>query len=174
MGIYKGYKQTPSHIKKNAEARRRGSYFKCLICGKKFWRRPPFIKKGDNKFCSKRCYFKWQKGRHHSEQFRYKCSLRIGEKGTNWKGGITPINRKIRNCREMNEWRTAVLKRDNYTCQKCGAKNKKNNYIRIEAHHKKPFAIFPELRFVIDNGITLCKKCHDKEPKGREILCLKY
>lgn len=67
------------------------------------------------------------------------------------------------------EDRSIRIKRDNWTCQNCGNRSKKNKYIRIEAHHIKPFAVFPELRFKLSNGITLCKKCHSKEPKGKEV-----
>jgi len=58
-------------------------------------------------------------------------------------------------------------------CQICDKKIilKESEY--SEAHHIKPFATFPELRFIIDNGLTLCKKCHSKEPKGKDILCIK-
>lgn len=80
-----------------------------------------------------------------------------GENHYNWKGGITPEIRKIRNCRDMKLWREAVFKRDNYICQDCKVRGG-----NLQAHHIKPFAWFPELRLAIDNGVTLCKGCHKK------------
>lgn len=56
------------------------------------------------------------------------------------------------------KWRTDVFKRDNFTCQKCG---QKGGY--LNAHHIQQWANFPELRFELSNGITLCESCHDKE-----------
>ena len=142
---------------------RKGSYFNCLDCGSVFWRRPHAIKNGDNKFCSRECYFKWQKGKRKSPYNKDQS----GDKNPNWKGGINPINANIRSSNKFKQWRSEVFKRDNWTCQKCGARSKKNKYVRIEAHHIKPFAKYPDLRFDVNNGITLCKKCHDKEPKGK-------
>lgn len=81
----------------------------------------------------------------------------------NWKGGITPINEKIRKSIEYKLWRKAVFERDNFTCKFCGQVGGK-----IQADHIKPFALFPELRFAIDNGRTLCENCHRKtETWGR-------
>ncbi len=78
-----------------------------------------------------------------------------GEKSYLWKGGITPINKAIRNSLEYSLWRKSVFERDNWTCVWCGQRGGKLN-----ADHIKPFALFPELRFAIDNGRTLCEICH--------------
>ena len=88
----------------------------------------------------------WNKGRY------------IGEKHWNWQGGITPINQVIRNSFEYRLWRTAVFQRDGYTCIWGGKEHGK----KLNADHIKPFALFPELRFAIDNGRTLCINCHKK------------
>jgi len=77
-----------------------------------------------------------------------------GDKHPQWKGGITPQNRKIRNSLEYSIWRRAVLERDDYKCIWCGSAEK------LEADHIKRFSLYPELRFAIDNGRTLCFKCH--------------
>ena len=86
-----------------------------------------------------------------------------GSKIWNWKGGASSKNRKIRDSFEYNEWRKSVFKRDNYTCQKCGKKSKKGEYAYLTVHHIKQFAQYPELRFDINNGLTLCLNCHSEE-----------
>jgi len=90
----------------------------------------------------------WNKGKEYQQM--------KGKNHHNWKGGITPINEKIRRSIEYKLWRKAVLEMDNYTCRFCG----KGGY--LEADHIKSFSDYPELRFVIDNGRTLCKNCHSK------------
>ena len=78
-----------------------------------------------------------------------------GENNSNWKGGITPINFKVRHSEEYMKWRRDVLVRDHFTCQKCG-----HRFINIVAHHIKYFSEYKELWFDVTNGITLCKNCH--------------
>lgn len=79
------------------------------------------------------------------------------ERNHRWKNGITNENRKIRTSLEYKLWREAVFKRDNYTCQECEQIGKE-----LQVDHIKPFALFPKLRLVLDNGRTLCKVCHLK------------
>ena len=158
----KGYKQSLEHIAKRAEAKKNGKYFNCLHCGGLFYRSRYHIESGNCKFCSRECY---QQSSLNKRPKPYISELRkksIGEKSPSWKGGITPINIKIRNSDEYKEWRLAVFERDNYTCQKCGFRSKKGKYIPIQAHHIKSFSKYPELRFDIDNGETLCIECHKK------------
>lgn len=62
---------------------------------------------------------------------------------------------RIRNSSEYKEWRNNVFSRDDYTCQKCGKKGG-----NLNAHHIYNYSQFPNLRFDINNGITLCEDCH--------------
>jgi len=78
-----------------------------------------------------------------------------GEKGSNWKGGVTPLNRIIRSSLEVRLFKKACLERDNFTCQKYGIHG---GVLRV--HHINNFADFPELRTAISNGITLSEKAH--------------
>lgn len=73
-----------------------------------------------------------------------------------WRGGITSVNEKIRKSQEYKIWRTTVFERDNYMCVFGG----KEHGTKLEADHIKPFSLFPESRFDLDNGRTLCKDCH--------------
>lgn len=130
---------------------------------------------GRVKYCSKDC---WKasgcfsrKGLETSENHKRKISQRAKERVVDgrhnfWQGGKTDENHKIHNSIEYKLWRTAVFVRDGFRCVWCKIKGgwskalKKD--IRLNADHIKPFAYFPELRFVVENGRTLCLDCHRK------------
>ncbi len=52
-------------------------------------------------------------------------------------------------------WSNSIMKRDNYTCQICNQHGGKLN-----SHHLNAWNAFPEQRFDLDNGVTLCTDCH--------------
>lgn len=108
----------------------------------------------------KKGFTPWNKGLKgwRVDPFKGKKNPKLrNENHWNWKGGITLKNRLERKRIEYRLWRESVFARDNWTCQKC---NKRG--IKLHPHHIKSFAKFIELRFAIDNGITLCEKCHKK------------
>ena len=99
-----------------------------------------------------------RKGRKHTVESKRKLSeAHKGKKCNFWKGGVTPVNKLIRRSIEYRLWREAVFARDNWTCQECKIRGGE-----LHPHHLKSFALFPELRFAIDNGQTLCAQCHRK------------
>jgi hypothetical protein len=93
--------------------------------------------------------------------WKTKPPMMLGKDNPNWKGGISPENHKIRNSIELRLWRESVFSRDNWTCQNPMCNKVGGN---LHAHHIKSFSGYPELRFAIDNGMTLCKECHKLTP----------
>jgi hypothetical protein len=101
-----------------------------------------------------------------------------GSKNHNWKGGLSGW-RKLARGRLNEHFVRPVMQRDNFQCQWC--LSKKNIVVH---HHKRTFMEIVELvrleinesnidEFVnsivqnhsLDDGITLCKKCHDNYHK---------
>lgn len=161
---------------------------KCQCCGAIFNAYIYNLKRGWGKFCSMACSKKGNKnrlGKFHNEKTRekisrtlskkmksgeiesslikwYKQKPRFGINSPNWQGGKTTIGRGIRMSLVYKKWRYSVLKRDKYKCIRCGINDGK-----LQAHHIKPFAQFPQLRFNINNGETICAACHNKNKQGR-------
>lgn len=119
-----------------------------------------------------------KKGWHLSEETKRKISIaRRKQKGINspnWKGGLSSFRDLIETSTKYKEWRQNCFIRDNFTCQKCGQKGGDLN-----VHHKKSFlrlvkeaieylplfkpfeaVIFYSPLWDLNNGITLCIKCH--------------
>jgi len=53
-------------------------------------------------------------------------------------------------------WRESVFERDNWKCVQCGRGGK------VCADHIKAYSQYPELRYEVSNGRTLCLSCHIK------------
>jgi 5-methylcytosine-specific restriction endonuclease McrA len=82
---------------------------------------------------------------------------RAKEKSGTWQGGKTSESLTIRHSKKYKDWRSEIFIRDNYTCIVCGKRGKK-----LAAHHIDCFSKYPQKRFDLDNGITLCEKDHSK------------
>jgi len=125
----------------------RGEKPKCPICGKKL-----------SSYEAKHCLI-----HKVTMATRMKISeAKRGKNNWNWKGGITPESKRLYFSEEYKLWRKAVFERDNYTCVWCGARNGNGKEIVLQADHIKQFCDYPELRFVLENGRTLCIDCHKK------------
>jgi hypothetical protein len=173
---------------------------KCLQCRKDFTTYPSLDRV---RYCSKSCYWVAKKGTKRPEHIKEQISATMKERGivpklvrrgsdcNFWKGGVDRKNknvrRLIRDSEKYKKWRTAVMKRDDYTCQKC-----KKRGGRIEVDHY-PYAFSTilntfegiktpedaekiEFLWDIENGKTLCKECHkkygnqDHKQTGRTLL----
>lgn len=152
----------------------------CIVCNRTVKDRT-----GDKRFCSLDCKGEWQKknlrginnpffGKHHTEENKRFFS------DMNKKGEWQNINRAIRSTNKMIQWKKDVFKRDNWTCQKCGARSKRGNPVVLHAHHITPLAeliasytdieekfkeddyvvLHDEYFYDIDNGVTYCTDCH--------------
>lgn len=94
-----------------------------------------------------------------SDEARVNASMRCTkERNPNWKGGITEWRTQLYQSHPYKAWRKAVFERDGYTCQMCGNDIGGN----LQAHHIQPVRDNKNTLLIldVDNGITLCKKCH--------------
>ena len=152
--------------------------YECEFCKKVFKKYGKYIV---YKFCSRKCYqsrikpietlkkmseakkgkIPWNKGIHmwegkeHPRGTLGKIGLRNGNKCHFWKGGISTENELARKSPNYKIWRKSVFERDNYICQICKIKGGK-----LQADHIIPFSMDKVKRYDINNGRTLCIKCH--------------
>lgn len=108
--------------------------YTCNGCGKQFY--ASSSKK--RKYCSRKCAHKHM----------------IGKNASCYKNGLSLTNERARSSSSLKVWRDEVYKRDGYECKMCGSKK------HLNAHHIKSFSEYEKSRFDIENGITLCEKCH--------------
>lgn len=118
----------------------------CEYCGKSIW---VYKSQSDRKkYCSRKCYA---------------LDQRIKQKGNKshlWQGGKTNSLQIHRTRSIYRKWRLSVFERDSYTCQLCGKRSGNGKKIIIHAHHIEEFSKHTNKRYDINNGVTLCNKCH--------------
>ena len=112
------------------------------------------------------------KGIHNSSDTEFKKGHISWNKGVHgktvaWNKGLGGSNRTER-MKEMAlwkyiDWRNKVFTRDDYTCRNCEKKGG-----QLIADHIKMWSLYPELRYELSNGQTLCKKCSDEKTR-REL-----
>jgi 5-methylcytosine-specific restriction endonuclease McrA len=132
-----------------AAKRKMSESHKGLLIGEK----NPLWKGGEIEIICKVCGKSRMVKRYVAERAQW-CSRACRRADPNKKSAL---HKRIRASVEYRAWRLAVFTRDDYTCQMCHTRGG-----TLQADHIKPFSLFPELRFEVDNGRTLCLDCHTK------------
>jgi hypothetical protein len=99
-----------------------------------------------------------EKATHCSKTCAAKDRATFGENHPGWKGGTgKPEHEKKRCHTNYINWRRFVFERDGYSCAVCGGAKP-----RINAHHILEWSKYPDKRYDVDNGVTLCTKHHQE------------
>lgn len=157
----------------------KGEWRTCQYCGEEFWGIRSLIEKGWDIFCSKICAR--QADKTGVNRSCMSCNTEFYVSGWSVKNGygkycstdcydrgLTELAQKIRKL--FYSWRKSVLCRDHFKCVECGAKK------NLEVHHiipivkiRKDYNINSmqdakecDLLYDINNGKTLCERCHQK------------
>ena len=94
--------------------------------------------------------------------FRERAKKQKGSKNGNWKGGVTSKHHSFRTSGDYLIFQKAIWERDNYTCVLCFS------WKKPQVHHIFPLWHSWDKRLDLNNGITLCKKCHESI-RGKEL-----
>jgi len=113
--------------------------------------------------CPQNHFYKTKFGEFRKGKRCRKCRV-LNTRGENhpmWNKDLSDEERFLRrDSRQHEEWRNKVLERDRWVCICCQGRTSKDN--PLCAHHLENYKGFPELRFEVENGVTLCKECHKR------------
>ena len=145
---------------------------KCITCGIEKEETLFRLRYGENCQPCKECHAKkYRTGKEHPAKFKK------GQKALNpFPKGNIPWNKNkkmseeyVEKCRHnrkrtkihkrsgyFKEWAKKVKERDGHKCQNCGTDK------ILHSHHIIPWKVNEFKRFDVDNGITLCNRCHAK------------
>ena len=111
-------------------------------------------------------------GKTHSDKAKKVMSkAKIGKRPSNYIEDRTKVKLdKERGGPLHKEWSKSVKKRDKWECQLAD----KDCHGNVVAHHIYPWALHPELRYKINNGITLCHFHHPRKREDEKRLIPKF
>jgi hypothetical protein len=159
FGFQKGFKPTEQHLKNLSLSH----------LGQKAWNKGM---KMDDKFrekCRARQLGKFVRSEEGKRSFKQKMS---GQNHWRWTEDRSEVDlNKRRWCtKECIEWREPVFLRDGHKCKIAN----EDCCADVEAHHILSWREYPELRFNINNGITLCRTHHPRKRSEEKRLVSEF
>jgi len=155
----------------------------CKICSKEFGTTQDRVDNGRGKYCSRKCYSVactqrqgYWKGKTRSTPWMvgesntffgkkpWNTGLKLpemsGENHPNWVKDRTKLSTDRRHAYDgrYKDWMSKIRLRDNWKCKM----SNKDCLGRIETHHILSWREHPELRYELNNGITLCHFHHPR------------